>query len=116
MKKSKPAKLLLGVLGLATFASLVGTVSGTLAWYAYSTRATISYSGTSVNNTVQLQIGIASPDKMMSVQDIRDQNAQIIDQNPDISDDEKDDLLKLEEYFVEFWDVMEETKWSNDNN
>ena len=116
MKKSKPAKLLLGVLGLATFASLVGTVSGTLAWYAYSTRATISYSGTSVNNTVQLQIGIASPDKMMSVQDIRDQNAQIIDQNPDISDDEKDSLLKLEEYFVEFWDVMEETKWSNDSN
>ena len=66
MKKSKPAKLLLGVLGLATFASLVGTVSGTLAWYAYSTRATVSYSGTSVNNTVQLQIGIASPKKALS--------------------------------------------------
>ena len=75
MKKSKPTKLLLGFLGIATFASLVGTVSGTLAWYAYSTRATLSYSGTSVNNTAQLQIGIASeveistytPDEMSEV-------------------------------------------------
>ena len=116
MKKSKPAKLLLGVLGLATFASLVGTVSGTLAWYAYSTRATVSYSGTSVNNTVQLQIGIVSPDKMMSLQDIRDQNARIIAQTPDITFEEKEELQKLEGYFEEFWDVMEETKWDNDNN
>ena len=60
MKKSKPTKLLLGFLGIATFASLVGTVSGTLAWYSYSTRATLSYSGTSVSNTAQLQIGLAS--------------------------------------------------------
>ena len=60
MKKLNPAKFIFAFLGLSTFASLVGTVSGTLAWYAYSTRATLSYSGTSVSNTVQLQIGIAS--------------------------------------------------------
>ncbi len=57
MKKLKPA-LVFGFLGIATFASLVGTVSGTLAWYAYNTRATLSYSGTSVENSVQLQIGL----------------------------------------------------------
>lgn len=59
MKKLRPA-LVFSFLGVATFASLVGTVSGTLAWYAYNTRTSISYSGTSVENSVQLQIGLAS--------------------------------------------------------
>ena len=59
MKKLSPT-LVFGFLGLATFASLVGTVSGTLAWYAYNTRTSLSYSGTSVENSVQLQIGLAS--------------------------------------------------------
>ena len=58
MKKFKPA-LVFGFLGIATFASLVGTVSGTLAWYAYNSRVTLSYSDTSVENSVQLQIGLA---------------------------------------------------------
>ena len=61
MKKFNPTKLLFGFLGLATFASLAGTVSGSLAWYAYSTRATLSYTGTSIEKTAQLQIGIISP-------------------------------------------------------
>ena len=39
---------------------MVGAISGTVAWYAYVTRATMSYSGTSVNSTKQLQIGIKS--------------------------------------------------------
>lgn len=64
MKKKNTAKMLFAFLGLSTFASLVGTVSGTLAWYAYSTRANISFSGTSIENTVQLQIGIASATEM----------------------------------------------------
>ena len=63
MKKLKPA-LVFGFLGIATFASLVGTVSGTLAWYAYNSRATLSYSGTSVQNSVQLQIGLACTEEM----------------------------------------------------
>ena len=63
MKKLKPA-LVFGFLGIATLASLVGTVSGTLAWYAYNSRATLSYSGTSVQNSVQLQIGLACAEEM----------------------------------------------------
>ena len=63
MKKLSPA-LVFSVLGIATFASLVGTVSGTLAWYAYNTRTSLSYSGTSVENSVQLQIGLASTTQM----------------------------------------------------
>lgn len=65
MRKFNPTKLLFGFLGLATFASLVGSVSGSLAWYAYSTRATLSYAGTSVERTAQLQIGVASPNEIV---------------------------------------------------
>lgn len=54
------SKLLFGFLGLSTLASMVGAISGSVAWYAYVTRATMSYSGTSVNSTKQLQIGIKS--------------------------------------------------------
>ena len=61
MKKFNPTKLLFGFLGIATFASLAGTISGTLAWYAYSARATLSYTGTSIEKTAQLQIGVVSP-------------------------------------------------------
>ena len=60
MKKLNPAKFIFGFLGLSTFASLVGTISGTLAWYAYSARAAVSYSGTSVSSALQLKIGLAS--------------------------------------------------------
>ena len=109
MKKSNPAKILFSFLGLATFASLVGTVSGTLAWYSYSTRATISYSGTSVTNTVQLQIGIASPDKVISVEEIREQ----LELEEEMKDEEKQ---FIESSFVEFWNVMEETQWNGDPN
>ena len=63
MKKLNPA-LLFSFLGIATFASLVGTVSGTLAWYAYNARATLSYSGTSVLSSIQLHIGLACSEKM----------------------------------------------------
>lgn len=59
--KKLTIKFIFGFLGLATLASMVGAISGTVAWYAYVTRATMSYSGTSVNSTKQLQIGVRSP-------------------------------------------------------
>ena len=80
MKKFNPTKLLFGFLGIATFASLAGTISGTLAWYAYSTRASLSYTGTSIEQTAQLQIGVVSPvavdytsaDKMIEDENLSD--------------------------------------------
>lgn len=60
MKKINPLKLVIGILGLSTVSALVGSISGTIAWYAYSTRALVSYTGTSVQSTTQLQIGIKS--------------------------------------------------------
>ena len=89
MKKLNTAKTLFGFLGLATFASLVGTVSGTLAWYSYTTRTSISYSGTSIENTVQLQIGIASETQM-----------------PHIDGDSDNEY---------FWTTMTETKFDDDS-
>ena len=89
MKKFNTAKLLFGFLGLSTFASLVGTVSGTLAWYAYNNRVTVSYSGTSIENTVQLQVGIAAANPMPHD-----------DTNPDN---------------VEFWSIMTYEHLPNDD-
>ena len=60
MKKINPLKLTIGILGLSSVASLVGSISGTIAWYAYSTRALVSYTGTSAQSSTQLQIGIKS--------------------------------------------------------
>ena len=47
-----------------TAACVAGSISGTLAWYAYSTRALVSYTGTSINETSLLQIGICSDEKI----------------------------------------------------
>ena len=60
MKKINTAKLVFALLGTLTAACTAGSIGSTLAWYAYSTRALVAYSGTSVNGTVSLQIGIAS--------------------------------------------------------
>lgn len=48
-------------LSLATIVSFVGAVSGTLAWYAYTTNVNVSYGGTSVYQTEELQIGFVVP-------------------------------------------------------
>lgn len=63
MKKTiNPLKLVIGILGLSSVAALVGSISGTVAWYAYSTRALVSYTGTSVQSSAQLQIGLRAPE------------------------------------------------------
>ena len=61
MKSSKRSSLFLVGAALTTFLAFVGTTTGTLAWYAYSTRVSLSYTGTSVSATEQLQIGINDP-------------------------------------------------------
>ncbi len=102
MKKyNSPAKLLFGFLGIATFASLVGTVSGTLAWYAYSTRSTISYSGTSVTSTVQLEIGLKSDTAMPA--------KGAYDNNEDYSDFDRENLEI-------FWNSVVPTNIPSDPN
>ena len=60
MKRANPQNIVLGLLGLCTIVSIGGAVSSSLAWYAYATRANLMYSGTSVYDNGQLQIGVKS--------------------------------------------------------
>ena len=60
MKKFNTAKITFALLGIMTAVCAAGSIGSTLAWYAYSTRAIMSYTGTSVASTKNLQIGIAS--------------------------------------------------------
>ena len=58
--------------GLLTFATLVGSISGSLAWWAYSTRVSVSYQGTSVNTSEQLQIGLKLDANVFGTDEIED--------------------------------------------
>ena len=58
MGKFRLNKLLPVGIGLLTFAGFVGSISGSLAWWAYSTRVSAAYQGTSVTTSEQLQIGL----------------------------------------------------------
>ena len=60
MKKLSSAKTAFILFCFMTVASVSGAVGSSLAWYAYSTRALVSYSGTSVSDVSMLQIGICS--------------------------------------------------------
>ena len=42
--------------------AFAGSVGGSLAWWAYSTRSAVSYQGTSVTTSVRLQIGLKTTD------------------------------------------------------
>lgn len=48
------------LLSATTFIAFGGALAGTLAWYSYATRASISYGGTSVYSTEQLQMGLVT--------------------------------------------------------
>ena len=41
--------------------AFVGSITGTLSWYVYYVRATLSFRGTSVTDAEQIQIGLESP-------------------------------------------------------
>lgn len=57
MKRSK-VNLALGIVTTAIIVSVAGSLSGTLAWYAYATRATLSFSGTSAYASERVKVGI----------------------------------------------------------
>ena len=55
-------KLIVGAMGVLVGSGLVGSIFGSTAWYQYSTRATMSYMGTSVHCTEALQISLNGTD------------------------------------------------------
>lgn len=58
--KSTSRRALVALMSAGLVAAFAGTISGSIAWYAYSTRVAITYSGTSVAESIQLQIGLVS--------------------------------------------------------
>ncbi len=67
--KINKAKLLVGTLAIASVAATVGSISGTVAWFQYSTRSTIAYSGAAAHVSENLQIRLSRPDVGTSGQD-----------------------------------------------
>ena len=57
MKRSK-VNLALGIVTAAIIVSVTGSLTGTLAWYAYATRAVLSFTGTSAYASQRLRVGI----------------------------------------------------------
>lgn len=57
MKNSKK-KIIVSLMGLTMGAALVGSVSGSVAWYQYSTRATATIEGVSAGSSRNLQVRI----------------------------------------------------------
>ena len=60
MKIRNLKKIAVSTMALAMGAALAGSISGTVAWYQYSTRSTVSYSGASAHCTENLQIRLGA--------------------------------------------------------
>ena len=60
MKILNKNKIIVSALGLAIGASLAGSISGTVAWYQYSTRANVSFLGEASGISGNLQMRFAS--------------------------------------------------------
>ena len=60
--KAKVRIITLGLFLTMAFA-LIGSITSTVAWYAYYVRATMSFRGTSVADAEQIQVGIVAHDK-----------------------------------------------------
>ena len=58
MTDFKKFKFFISALALIVVLTFAGTVSGTISWFAYTTRATVTYSGTSINQSALIQAGI----------------------------------------------------------
>lgn len=58
MKKIGIKKFIPVGIGLLSLSAFVGSISGSLAWWAYSTRVSVTYEGTTVSTSEQLQIGL----------------------------------------------------------
>ena len=62
MKTNNTKKIVVSVLALAMGAGLAGSISGSVAWYQYSTRATAQLQGVSTGTSRNLKVRIADGD------------------------------------------------------
>lgn len=64
--KTNKKHIIIPALMMAVGVGLVGSISGTVAWYQYSTRVTAAYIGTSAKASENLQIRVASDEDYVS--------------------------------------------------
>lgn len=81
MRHVTRANLIIAVMTGFTFAGFASAITGTLAWYAYSTRITISLTGTAVRSSVQLELGIVDNDDYFSNEEISTYNLTRVDES-----------------------------------
>ena len=74
MKAFKKAKVFSLLMALAVGFATFGATAGTLAWYASVSRVTTTFIGTSVQKSVQLQIGIVDDINAFTVEDMNRYN------------------------------------------
>ena len=60
MKTNSKKKILVSTLALAMGAGLAGSISGSVAWYQYSTRTTAQLQGVSAGTTRNLQVRLGT--------------------------------------------------------
>ena len=70
MKRFGRANLVIGLMTAFTFLAFASSITGTLAWYAYSTRVVLSLTGTAVRQSVQLELGIVDDSNYYSNEEI----------------------------------------------
>lgn len=63
MKTNLFSKVAVTMMTVALGAGVVGSISGTVAWFQYSTRSTVAYTGASAHCTENLQIRLYDPNK-----------------------------------------------------
>lgn len=81
MKRVNRATLTIALMTAFTFMAFASTVTGTLAWYAYSTRAILSFTGVAVRQSVQLEIGIVDDLNYYSNSEIANYNLERVSED-----------------------------------
>lgn len=62
MKTNTAKKVIVSAMAIAMGAGIAGSISGTVAWYQYSTRATVEYNGVAAACTESLEISVNGTD------------------------------------------------------
>ena len=79
MRTNKKVTFALGVMSAMTFMGIVGSTAGSLAWYAYYTRTTTAFRGTSVRSSEQLQVGLVANNGSDFLLNIPDDKLEVLD-------------------------------------
>ena len=69
MKTNNNKKIIVSTLAIAMAAALAGSISGSVAWYQYSTRVTSTLSGATAGTARNLQLAHAEPASLSDVND-----------------------------------------------